>query len=110
MPDEMFLAEYLVGQASRFLPPIEMLPLLEALKPVYQRKAEHLHAMKGWSGRRADLLDNSAKRDEALAIRRQLAEAYPHDCSIQRQYAQALVNVQEYAAVKAWLDAPMTAP
>ena len=42
--------------------------------------------------------------DQALALWKQLAEEYPHDYSLQQQYANELVNTsQDYEAAYAWL-------
>ncbi|HUT94170.1 MAG TPA: VIT domain-containing protein [Thermoguttaceae bacterium] len=100
----LFLADRLVSQAASFLPPIEMLPLVESLEPVYQRAEPHLRALRQWSQRRADLLRQLERPEEELRIRKELAEGYPYDADVQAQYARALVNKGEYQAAKAWLD------
>jgi tetratricopeptide (TPR) repeat protein len=102
--DVMFLSEYLIGQSSSILEANEMLRLLEVLRPVYERQPAHLRAMKGWTERRLNSLQQTGQTQEVLKLRKQLAQDYPHDYSIQQQYARALAGVGEYKAAYAWLD------
>ncbi|HUT12367.1 MAG TPA: VIT domain-containing protein [Thermoguttaceae bacterium] len=101
---DYFLAEHLRGQASGIFEANEMLALLDVLKPVYERQAAHLNAMKQWTQQRVNYLQQTGQSDRALGLQRQLAEEYPHDYSAQQQYAQALANARDYAAAYAWLD------
>ncbi|MHC4400407.1 MAG: VIT domain-containing protein [Planctomycetota bacterium] len=100
---DLFLANYVIDQSARFFPAIEMLPLLDTLEPLHERQEAHVQAMKRWNGRRADYLRNAARAEEALRLRKQLAERYPYDDGLQRAYAQGLVNVREHDAAKAWI-------
>ena len=81
-----------------------MLALLDALKPVYERQPAYVAAMKGWTQNRANQLRSVGRPDEALALQKQLAADYPHDVSLQIEYASALFNAGEYDAAYAWLD------
>ena len=81
----------------------EMLALLDALKPVVERAPAHVAAMKNWLVRRAGYLQSTGQWDQALALRKQVAEQYPHDANEQQQYAQALADAREYDAAYAWI-------
>jgi tetratricopeptide (TPR) repeat protein len=102
--DDFFLAEYLQEQTEGILEANERLALLAVLRPVYQRQPTYLQAMKEWEGRRVDLLDETGQTQEALALRRKLAEQYPRDAGLQRDYAGALSEAGELDAAYAWLD------
>jgi len=102
--EELYLADYLVGQGSGVLEANEMLALLDALKPVYGRQPKYLLGMKRWTQNRVNYLQQAGQPAEALRLQEQSAKEYPHDSSAQQQYAQALANVGEYDAAYAWLD------
>ncbi len=106
--EELYLADYLVGQASSVLQANEMLALLDAFKPIYGRQTEHILAMKRWTGNRVNYLRQAGRPDEALKLQQQLAKEYPHDYHLQQQYAETLANVGEYEAAYAWLDRAIT--
>jgi predicted Zn-dependent protease len=101
--DDLFLAEYLQGQTGG-LEANEQLALLAVLRPVYQRQPAYLQAMKEWEGRRVELYDQTGQTQEALALRRKLAEQYPKDAGLQRDYVGALSEAGERDAAYAWLD------
>jgi tetratricopeptide (TPR) repeat protein len=102
--DDLFLAEYLQSQTGGILEANERLALLALLRPVYQRQPTYLQAMQEWEGRRADLLDQTGQTQQALALRRSLAEQYPKDADLQRRYAAALSEAGELDAAYAWLN------
>lgn len=102
--EDLFLANYFVGQAGGVLAANEMLALLDVLKPVYERQPAYVAAMKGWTQNRANQLRSAGRPDEALALQKQLAADYSHDVSLQIEYASALFNIGEYEAAYAWLD------
>jgi predicted Zn-dependent protease len=98
-----FLADYVVIQALSVLQANEMLTLLDVVKPLYDLQPTHVGAGNHWLSWRANYLDQVGRADEALSLRKQLATDYPHDYSLQRQYAQALGNTGDYPAAYAWL-------
>jgi tetratricopeptide (TPR) repeat protein len=103
-PDELYLANYLLGQANGVLEANEMLALLDALQKVYARQPAHLHSLKGWKQQLANYLASAGQSDESLAIFKELAEAYPRDFGAQTTYVQNLQNRQEYEAERKWID------
>jgi len=106
--EELYLADYLVGQGSGVLEANEMLAVLDALKHIYGRQPEYLLAMKRWAQNRVNYLQQAGQPAEALQLQAELAKEYPHDSHSQQQYAQALANVGEYDAAYAWLGRVIT--
>ncbi|TVS17476.1 MAG: hypothetical protein EA424_12615, partial [Planctomycetaceae bacterium] len=102
--DRLFLAEYLLGQASGVLEANEMLALLDALRPVYHDSPDHLQAMKRWMQQRVNHLRQTGRAAEAQELRRQLAEQYPRDYRVQQSYAQTLFSAGEHESGYAWLE------
>ena len=98
-----FLGQYLVGQAKGVLQANEMLTLLDALKPLYDKQPAHVQARKSWLQMHAYNVAQTGRTDEALRLRKQLAANYPRDYSLQQEYAQALAGAGDYAAAYAWL-------
>ena len=107
--DDLFLAEYIVRNARQVLQADEMLRLLDALRPVYQRQPAHRHAMKTWTELRIGLLEQTGQSGEVLKLRGQVARDYPHDYILQQQYARWLAGAGEYKAAYAWLDRVLAA-
>jgi Mg-chelatase subunit ChlD len=103
-PDELYLAGYVLGQANGILENNEMLTLLDALRPVYERQPAHLHALRSWKQQRAGYLSNAGRGSEATVIYRELAEGSPRDYGVQVYYVQNLQNCQEYEAERKWIE------
>src|SRR5262249_5358652 len=99
---DVFVSNYLLDQAQAILPALEMLPLLDALKPVFDRQEARLRTGKRWAERRLGLLQSAGRPEEALKLQRQLAAEFPRDHAL--GYAQALAGVGDYAAAYAWLE------
>jgi len=101
--DQLFLANHLLNLAARYFEANESLALLDALKPVFARQPAHVAAMRSWMDRRAGYLQSTGQGDQALALRRQIAQQSPHDANAQQQYARALADAQDYEAAYAWI-------
>ncbi len=102
--NELFLADYLFNNSTNILEANEQLQLLDALRPVYARQPAYLLAMKRWNEWRCNILERTGQSQEVLNLRKQLAVDYPHDYTLQQQYARALASVGEHSAAYAWLD------
>ncbi len=102
--DSLYLANYLLGQANGILEANEMLALLDALRPVFERQPAHLHSPRAWKQQRAGYLSNAGRGSEATAIYQELAEGSPRDYGVQVTYIQNLQNCQEYEAERKWID------
>ena len=105
---DLFLADHVLGQAAGILEANEMLALLDTLKPIYVRQPEHVLAAKRWTQQRINYLQQTGQADESLHLQEELAKAYPHDCNVQQQYAQALFDRGDTDDAYAWLDRVIT--
>ena len=101
--EELFLADHLRSLTGDIFENNEMLSLLGLLKPIYERQAEYLERMKEWNRARVDYLRRAGQSDEAIELDKQLATEYPHDYTVQSQYAQSLINSRRFQAAKDWL-------
>ena len=96
--NDLFLANHLLGQSANILEANEMLRLLDALKPVFDRQPPHRLAQKQWRQQRVSYLNQTGQAQEAMKLLAQLAADCPHDYSLQQQYANALAGVGEHEA------------
>ncbi|HYW78639.1 MAG TPA: hypothetical protein VE890_03645, partial [Thermoguttaceae bacterium] len=101
--EELFLANYVLGQGGGILEANEMLALLDTLKPVFHRQVAHAYAEKSWKQQRINYLQQTGQAEDALALQKELAVEYPSDNNLQQQYAQGLVNSGDYENAYAWL-------
>ncbi len=107
-PDDLYLANHMIGYYNHFAAPNERLQLLGILKPVFERQPAHLLAMKRWNELQAQWLANTGHAKEVLAIRRQLAIEYEFDHNTHIIYANALVSYEaDNDAAIAWLAAAL---
>ena len=107
--EELFLANFLFNQASRFSQQIERLEVHEKLRLVYERQPAIAHGLKQWLQRRASLLNQAGRQSQAFEIYKQLAAEYRHDVPAQLQFVQALVSRGDYTAAYAWLEKVLAA-
>lgn len=101
--DRLFLAEQMINQANGIMQGREMLAFLEVIKPVYAGAQPHIRAMRNWQERRVGGLQAAGQRDEAIALRKQLAEQNPRDYGEQQNYTRILFDSGDDAAAYAWL-------
>ena len=104
-----FLAQIVQAQGTSVCEANETLGLLDDLRPVYEAQPAHVEAMKGWQRLRVNYLNQTQQLGAALDVQRELASDYPHDASLQAEYAQALGRVGEYEDAKALLDRSLAA-
>jgi hypothetical protein len=102
--NDLFLADYLFNNFNGILEANEQLQVLDVVRPVYQRQPAHVLAVKRWSEWRCNALERAGQSQEVLKLRQQLAADYPHDYSLQQQYARAMATVGDYPAAYTWLD------
>ena len=101
--DSFALGQYVVNRSNAILQANEMLTLLDALKPLYDKQPAHVHARKSWLQMRANNVSRTGRTDEALQMKKQLAIDYPRDYALQQEYVQALAAVGDYPSAYAWL-------
>ncbi len=120
-PRDFYLAEFILSQARGVTSPAEFLDFVNLLKPVYDRQpvaqpgdivdsnaAEN--AKLHWQDLLLGALDGVGRNDEALALRRTLAEKMPWDLNRQTDYARRLMQAGQGPAAYKWLDAQLDRP
>ena len=90
--DDLYLANQVLGLMSRCGQANERLELLERLRPVYERQEAFLMGTRTWLSRRAGLLEDVGRVEEALELRQKLAASHPDDLQLQTRYVTALLN------------------
>lgn len=108
--DELTLAEFVFGQAQSVVAAGELLDFARMLKPVYERQPADLNAMQSWTERMAACQEGLGKQDEALALRRSLAEASPWNVYLQTDYARRLHQRGQFDQALAWLRQELARP
>ena len=101
--DEVYLAEFLYGQAAQVGTGSEMLDLVNLLKPVYERQAVELDVMVRWQEKMLSTLDALSRSDEALTLRKSMVEKSPWHVHWQQDVARRMQNKGEYDAAEKWL-------
>jgi predicted Zn-dependent protease len=105
--NEYALAEHVFGQGQRMLSSNELLDLIAALKPVYERQPEYLKAVRAWRERQARYTESAGRADAARALFKALAADFPRDARAQIEYTQALARSGDYPAAYAHLTAAL---
>ncbi len=101
--DEVYLAEFIHGQAVQMGTGSEMLDLVNLLKPVYERQAAELDVMVRWQEPYKSALDALGRTEEALALRKAMVEKSPWHVHWQQDVAQRMRNAGQYDAAEKWL-------
>ena len=108
--DDVYLADFIFGQAQNVTSPDEFMQFVELLKPVYSRQPAELNSLGRWQEQLLNTYDRLSHNDEALALRRTLAEQAPWDVSRQIDYARHLLGAGQSAAAYAWLQQELDRP
>jgi tetratricopeptide (TPR) repeat protein/predicted Zn-dependent protease len=103
-PDELYLAEFLLSQAYSITAWSEYLELVQTLKPVYDRQPQELGAVAKWQDRLASCYESLSRPEEALALRKTLAEQTPWNVYAQIEFARRLRTAGQTDASLAWLQ------
>ncbi len=109
--DEVFLAEFILGQVGGVASPAEVLEFVQMLKPVYDRQPAELDLKARWTDHLIGCYEGMARTEEALKLRRELAEQMPWDIGRQIDYARRLLqqghSQEAYDWVQKELDRPI---
>ncbi|MEX2287409.1 MAG: VIT domain-containing protein [Planctomycetaceae bacterium] len=108
--DELFLAQFILNQANNLTGSSEFLEIVELLKPVYERQPAELEAIPRWQDRLVQCYDGMNRREDALALRRTLAETTPWNIYWQMDLASRLAQAGQFDAAKAWLQKEIDRP
>ncbi len=139
-PDEVFLAEFLLGQFNSIASSQEFYDVHHPLRPVYFRSLEQRIASPSnpsplavhwrddgameqksraavisqiqdqWIGREAAALERIGKVQEAFAVYRTIAESRPWDVYQQQQFSGRLQQIEGLDAAEAWLRRELARP
>lgn len=109
-PQELYMAEFLLGQAGSIASANEYEELLLALQPLYARQPAEWQSLATWQDRQRSALDNLGRPEEALAIQKLLAELFPWETYRQTEYARRLQQAGEEDAAEAWLKKEIARP
>ncbi|MBC8116143.1 MAG: hypothetical protein H7062_17290, partial [Candidatus Saccharimonas sp.] len=101
--DEVYLADFIHGQAAQVGTGSEMLDLVNLIKPVYERQAAELDVMVRWQEKMLSTLDALGRSEEALALRKAMVEKAPWHVHWQQDVAQRMRNAGQYDAAEKWL-------
>ena len=108
--DELFLAGFVLGQAVSVTSPAEYLEFVEILKPVFDRQPEELNAKFSWLQSLANTYDRLGRTDDALVLKRKLAEQAPWDSGMQIDYSNRLMQAGHADAAYQWLQTQLDRP
>ncbi len=132
--DEVFLAEFILGQANAVSATSEFYAVHQLLKPVYDRPfADRVPAvlprwpndnvaeqrlresmsqriMGIWNEREASSLERMERSEDVLVSRRAIAESMPWNASAQQQYAGKLDQAGRVEEAHAWLRQELARP
>lgn len=102
--DELYLTEFLLGQAYGITAWAEYLELVRLLKPLYDRQPAELGAVAKWQDRLASCYEALDQREDALRLRQALAEQMPWNLYAQIEFSRRLRNAGQTDAGFAWLQ------
>jgi Flp pilus assembly protein TadD len=102
--DAYYLTDHIVQHSGNVLQANEMLTLLDAMQPTYDKQPVHVQARKRWLTLRHSYLNQAGRSDEALRLQKQIATDYPRDYALQQAYVYALASNGDYPGAYAWLN------
>lgn len=108
--DDLYLAEYAMGQLNAIAEHNEMLRLLDDAKPIYSRQEDAAAALRSWTTQRAHHLRTLGRQEEAAELQRKLATDAPWDVPAQIEYARDLLSLGEVEEAYKWLEREMARP
>ena len=85
--DDLHLANLLFGAVDDFASQGEQKRVLDELKPVFDRQPPFVQAFQSWGTRYADRLQRLDLIDREMDLRKELAQTYPRELSLQTTYA-----------------------
>ncbi len=103
LPDDYFLAKFVMGEASRLASQEEQLAILDKLRPVFERQPAHVYGVKDWQTRRVGILRHLGRNEEYIPLQKVIAENARWDLNAQGQYARDLVGTGDYDGAYQWL-------
>ncbi len=103
LQDDVYLADFIHGQATQVGTGSETLELVTLLKPVYERQPESTNVMERWQEQYKQVLDALGRTEEALALKKSMTEKSPWHVHWQQDVANRLRNAGRYDEAETWL-------
>lgn len=103
LQDDVYLADFIHGQAMQVGTGSETLDLVTLLKPVYERQPESTNVMERWQDQYKRVLDALGRTEEALSIQKSMTEKSPWHIHWQQDVANRLRNAGRYDEAEVWL-------
>jgi tetratricopeptide (TPR) repeat protein len=103
LPDDYFLAKFVMGEASRLASQEEQLAILDKLRPVFERQPAHVYGVKDWQTGRVGILRHLGRNEEYIPLQKVIAENARWDLNAQGQYARDLASTGDYDGAYQWL-------
>ncbi len=97
---DLFLATHLLSSVYSIIGWPEYAPVVEKLKPVYDRQADTEVAQLDWENRWVQVLNALGKTEENLQLQKEMAQKYPGNVSVQIGYGSTLALHQRRDAAK----------
>jgi Vault protein inter-alpha-trypsin domain/von Willebrand factor type A domain len=102
--DEVYLADFVLDHAQSVASSAEYLEFVQLLRPVFERQPAETNALARWQDRLVNVYDQLDRAEDALALRRVLAEKAPWDVYRQTDYARRLLQAGQPEAAYQWLQ------
>lgn len=102
-PNELVLANHVLGQLNGIVDRNEFLSLLNQLVPLFNRQPKHVLADRQLTRQKANTLSQLGRGPEALEIWRSMSTTALWDVSAPITYARLLNSSGEFEATKRWL-------
>jgi predicted Zn-dependent protease len=101
--DEIYLADFILARAQQVASGSELQEFVSTLKTLYQRQPPELNVVPRWENYLLSVYDSLNRKEEALALRRKIAEQNPWDVYQQTSFASYLMQIGQPEAAVAWL-------
>ncbi len=108
--DEVFLTEFVFGQAYSLMGWTEFMEFVDILKPVYERQPAELDVLPQWQERLAQCYDALSRHEDTLTLRRSMVEKSPWHLHWQTDFANRLARAGQVDAAFAWLQKELDRP
>ncbi|MDD2599135.1 MAG: VIT domain-containing protein [Kiritimatiellae bacterium] len=101
--DEIYIGNTLFSYLQKFAGVNEWIDLLEIMRPVYERQGKYLKSDVAWKRNYAQALSQAGRGVEALAIWKELNQAFPTDTAVVSLYIRTMLQDGRMEEAYAWL-------
>ncbi|QDT33419.1 VIT domain-containing protein [Thalassoglobus polymorphus] len=104
---DLFLATHLLSSVYSIIGWPEYAPVVEKLKPIYDRQADTEVAQLDWENRWVQVLNALGKTEENLQLQKEMTQKYPGNVSVQIRYGSTLIQHQRRDEAKKFFKQQM---